>query len=143
MSFTGIKISELPQGTANPNSVVPATNASGTETEKIKLSDIANLGNKQFDIGNSGNTANLSLNYGNVQTVTLDSNCVFTMPAPTPAGNISLVVTQSGSFTASFTGVLWPGGIVPSVTTGAGSIDIITFFSDGTNWYGSAVPNLS
>lgn len=39
----GIKISELPLGTANANAIVPATNAAGTLTEKIKLSDIVNL----------------------------------------------------------------------------------------------------
>jgi len=143
MSLTGIKISDLPQGVANLDAVVPATNAAGTITEKIKLTDIANLGNRQFDIGNSGASVTLSLVSGNVQTVTLNAQCVFTMPAPVRAGNISLVVTQSGSFTASFPGVLWPGGITASVTSEAGSIDVITFFSDGINWYGSAVPNLS
>ena len=133
MSLTGIKISDLPQGVANLDAVVPATNAAGTITEKIKLTDIANLGNRQFDIGNSGASV----------TLTLNAQCVFTMPAPVRAGNISLVVTQSGSFTASFPGVLWPGGITALVTSDAGSIDVITFFSDGINWYGSAVPNLS
>lgn len=39
----GIKISELPLGTANVNSIVPATNAAGNLTEKITLGDIANL----------------------------------------------------------------------------------------------------
>ncbi|NBT59923.1 hypothetical protein EBT16_14195, partial [bacterium] len=39
----GIKISELPLGTANVNAVVPATNADGNVTEKIKLGDIAGL----------------------------------------------------------------------------------------------------
>lgn len=40
----GIKISELTQGVANPDSVVPATNSEGTSTEKVKLGDIAKLG---------------------------------------------------------------------------------------------------
>jgi hypothetical protein len=39
----GKKISELPLGVANVDAVVPATNAEGTITEKIKLGDIANL----------------------------------------------------------------------------------------------------
>lgn len=39
-----VKISELPAGTANASAVVPATNAAGTETQKITLGAIAALG---------------------------------------------------------------------------------------------------
>jgi hypothetical protein len=38
-----VKISQLPAGTANANSVVPATNAAGTTTEKITLGAIRDL----------------------------------------------------------------------------------------------------
>jgi hypothetical protein len=41
--MTQIKISQLPVGVAENNAVVPATNAAGTQTNKIKLTDIANL----------------------------------------------------------------------------------------------------
>lgn len=38
-----IKISELPSGTANANAIVPATNASGTTTQKVTLGGIRDL----------------------------------------------------------------------------------------------------
>lgn len=38
-----VKISQLPSGTANASSVVPATNAAGTTTEKITLGGIRDL----------------------------------------------------------------------------------------------------
>jgi len=41
--MTDVKISELPLGIANKNAIVPATNAGGNTTEKIKLGDIASL----------------------------------------------------------------------------------------------------
>lgn len=42
-TMSQIKISELPLGVAENNAVVPATNAAGNQTNKIKLSDIVNL----------------------------------------------------------------------------------------------------
>lgn len=39
-----VKISQLPSGTANANAVVPATNASGTTTQKVTMGAIAALG---------------------------------------------------------------------------------------------------
>lgn len=31
----------------------------------------------------------------------------------------------------------WPGGVAPTVSTGSGDVDILTFYSDGTNMYGT------
>jgi len=80
---------------------------------------------------------------GNVQTVSLNGNCVFTMPSVSAAANLTLIVNQSGSYTATFTGVKWGAGVAPTITTGSGKIDVISFISDGTNWYGGVVQNLS
>ena len=38
-----VKISQLPAGTANANAVVPATNAAGTQTQKVTLGSIRDL----------------------------------------------------------------------------------------------------
>jgi hypothetical protein len=54
----GIKISELPSGTADQNAVVPVTNAAATETRKVTLLDIASLATKQtVGLGNVDNTS--------------------------------------------------------------------------------------
>ena len=38
-----VKISQLPAGSANANAVVPATNAAGTQTQKVTLGAIRDL----------------------------------------------------------------------------------------------------
>jgi hypothetical protein len=45
--------------------------------------------------------------------------------------------------TATFTGVKWTGGTAPTITATASAVDLISFIADGTNWYGSAIQNLS
>lgn len=51
----GIKISELPLGVANADAVIPATNAAGNVTEKIRIGDIAALASgPQGDQGPQG-----------------------------------------------------------------------------------------
>ena len=65
------------------------------------------------------------------------------MPSVSAAANLTIVMTQTGSFTATFTGVKWGGGVAPTITTGASKIDVVSFISDGTNWYGGIVQNLS
>jgi hypothetical protein len=52
-----------------------------------------------------------------------------------------LILTQSGTFTATFTGVLWAGGTAPTITATSSKRDILVFVSDGTNWYGTASQN--
>lgn len=53
-----VKISELPAGTANASAVVPATNAAGTETQKITLGAIAALGGGPPAAHTHGNVTN-------------------------------------------------------------------------------------
>lgn len=92
-------------------------------------------------IGNSGTLKTIDLTSGTVQTVTLTGNCTFTMPTATAGKSFILIVVQdsTGSRTATFTSVKWPSGSSPSITTTATTgRDILTFVSDGTNWYGTA-----
>jgi collagen type I/II/III/V/XI/XXIV/XXVII alpha len=98
---------------------------------------------KASAIGNSGTSRTLSLSSASFQTVTLNGNCTFTMPTASAGATLTLVVTQSGSNTGTFTGVKWPAGTAPTITSGAGSVDVVTFVSDGTSWYGVAVQKMS
>ena len=89
-------------------------------------------------IGNSGTTQTLSLTNGTVQTVTMTGNCTFTMPTATAGKSFILIVsTGAGGFTGTFTSVKWPSNTAPTLTTTATRWDILTFFADGTNWYGT------
>ena len=89
-------------------------------------------------IGNSGTSKTLSLATGTYQSCTLTGNCTFTMPSLAPGVSFILnLATGAGSFTATFTGVKWPYGTAPTITTTASRNDILSFICDGTYWYGS------
>lgn len=93
-------------------------------------------------IGNSSTAQTLLLTSGTFQTCTLTGNCTFTMPANVAGKSfILLLKTGAGSFTSTFTSVKWPAGIAPTITTTAARMDVLNFFADGTNWYGTFVQN--
>jgi hypothetical protein len=93
-------------------------------------------------IGNSGTTRTLALTSGTVQTCTLTGNCTFTMPTATAGKSfVMLLRTGTGSFTATFTGVKWPGNVAPTITATAAKLEVISFIADGTNWYGNISQN--
>lgn len=95
-------------------------------------------------IGNSGSTLTLALvagTDGNVQTVTNSASCTYTMPSALTSGkaiSFTLIVTNNGAFTATFTGVKWAAATAPTLSSGAGKVDIFTFMTidGGTTWYG-------
>lgn len=94
----------------------------------------------------TGGTAVLSITAGTVITSTLLSgvSTVFTMPTPVAGKSFSLYLKQAqvGSpANATFTNVKWPSGLAPTITTTNSAVDIFSFVSDGTNWYGSFLQN--
>lgn len=93
-------------------------------------------------VANSGTATTIGITAGTVLRYTMNGNCTFTMPSATTAGQSFIVIlTQDGTGgrTAVFTGVKWPSGTAPTITTTATTgRDILTFVSDGTNWYGTA-----
>ena len=104
----------------------------------LTLPTVTNYLESQVAIGNSGTAQTLSLASGTVQTVTLTGNCTFTMPAVGSSKSFVLLInTGAGGFTATFTSVKWPANTAPTITTTASRWDIISFVSDGTNWYGN------
>jgi len=93
-------------------------------------------------IGTVTSSNTLSLTGGTVQTATLTAStaCTFTMPTATAGKSFVLLLKQAastGNGTATFTGVKWGTNGAPTITAGAGKMDILTFIADGTNWYGS------
>ncbi len=82
------------------------------------------------------------LTSGTVQTATLTAStaCTFTMPTATAGKSFVLLLKQAastGNGSATFTGVKWSALGAPTITLTAGKMDILSFVSDGTNWYGS------
>jgi hypothetical protein len=147
-------------GGATPsNGIILSTDRSnlrigiGTSTPDSTLhvaGDVNIDGNLTFDsftesvvaIGNSSTSKTISLTSGTVQTCTLTANCTFTMPTATAGKSFSLFLnTGSGGFTASFIGVRWSDSTPPTITSTASKVDLLSFISDGSFWYGSFSQN--
>ena len=95
---------------------------------------------QQSTTGDGTTTINWTL--GNKFKFTFGAqNDTFTFTAPTNPCNILLVLIQdaTGSRTATWPGtVKWVGGTAPTLTTGANTIDICSFYWDGANYFGVA-----
>lgn len=112
--------------------------AGGLDTDVTKVNGGLETVNA---IGNSGSSKTLAVSTGNVQTVTNSASCTYTMPSSLTSSvgiSFTLIVTNNGAFTATFTAVKWAGASAPTLTSGAGKIDIFTFLTidGGTTWYG-------
>lgn len=137
----------------NSNSNGNATVGIGTSTPSASLDVVGDVnidGNLTFDSftesvvsnGNSGTSKTLSLASGTVHTCTLTGNCTFTMPATTAGKSFTMFLNSgSGNYTASFSGVRWADSATPTATILANKVDIYSFISDGTYWYGSFSQN--
>jgi len=92
-------------------------------------------------IVNSSTAQTLSLASGTVLSYTLTGNCVFTMPTATSGTSfiVKLIQDGTGGRTATFTGVKYPSGLTPTITTTATTgTDIISFVCINSVWYGNA-----
>jgi len=91
-------------------------------------------------IANSSTAVTISLASGTVLSYTLTGNCTFTMPTATSGTSFILKLIQdgTGSRTATFTGVKWPSGTAPTITTTASTgLDILSFVCINSVWYGT------
>lgn len=126
---------------------VVTTSATQTLTSKTLTNPtVNNYTEGVVAIGTVSSSSTLSLTNGTVQTATLTAStaCTFTMPTATAGKSFVLMLkqaTSTGNGTATFTGVKWSGGTAPTITATAGKMDILSFFADGTNWYGAASQN--
>lgn len=91
----------------------------------------------------SGATETLDLATGNLHDVTLTANCTFTFAGSTAGVGcyLTLILRQDGTGSRTVTwpaAVEWPGGVAPTLSTGANDVDILSFLSDdgGTTWFG-------
>ena len=84
-------------------------------------------------------TLNITTN-GTDQVITLTGTATITMPTATAGKSFLLKLkTGAGGYTVTWSTVKWPGGTAPTLTSTASKMDIFSFFSDGTNWYGCTV----
>ena len=147
-SITGLS-SALPVasgGTGVTTSTGSGANVLGT-SPTIVTSTITGFTETVVAIGTVGASHTFTISTGTVQTATLTAStpCTFTMPTATAGTSFILKLTQAatGMTTATFTSVKFAGGTAPTITATASAVDLISFIADGTNWYGSAIQNLS
>jgi len=91
----------------------------------------------------SPNTVWYAIN-GTIATLTLTGNTTLTISGPTIQTYI-LYVKQDSTGSRYITwgsNFKWASGIAPVLTTNANATDLISFISDGTNMYGSFLPNV-
>jgi hypothetical protein len=90
---------------------------------------------------NTGTAITVNLANGTVQNLTLTGNATITMPTAVAGKSFILMLRQDGAGSRSVTWatVVWPGGTAPTITGTASKMDMYSFFSDGTNWYGVTV----
>ena len=99
-------------------------------------------------VGTVGATATLAITAGTILTATLTSAtpCTFTMPTVGVGKSFALYLKQPASgtpTTATFTPVRWAAATPPTITATLGKMDILSFTSDGANWYGSLIQNFT
>jgi hypothetical protein len=89
---------------------------------------------------NSSTAITLDLANGTMQDITLTGTATITMPTAT-AGKSFILLLRSGAggYTVTWTTVKWPNNSAPTITATASRLDMYSFFSDGTNWYGVTV----
>jgi len=152
MTLANVTISSV--GTAIPNNLLANSSVTLGNTVVSLGSTATSLGNLTTAnvtvtnyvetlqaVGTVGASSTLALTTGTVLTATLTAStpCTFTMPTAVAGKSFILILTQasSGMTTATFTGVKYPGGTAPTITATASAVDILSFVSNGTNWYGN------
>ena len=93
-----------------------------------------------------GATINWNAASGTIATVTLGGTRTMANPSNLKVGTYMIFIKQdaTGSRGLSWGSVFkWPGGATPVLSTAANSVDIVSFYSDGTNMYGVFVPSFS
>jgi hypothetical protein len=132
------------------------TQASGNELENVVEDTTPQLGGELDGQGNTVSNVNLkdyketnyALSYaatitpdvvnGNVQTITLTDNVTFNAFSNPEAGqSMTLIVKQDATGSRTLTSSMKFAGGEKTLSTAANSIDIISVFYDGTDYYAS------
>lgn len=114
------------------------TEASGTQYYSAYYANVTSTG-----------SATINWNNGNEQSLALGANTALTFTNSQPGGRYILMLVQdsTGSRTVTWpSGVQWPSGTAPTLTTTAKKMDIITFVCatvSSTDCYGGANLNYS
>lgn len=128
---------------ASPTFTGTVTMPGGSLTSSAWAFGNYHLEPSEVDDGNSGTADTIDWSAGSAHKSTLTGNVTYTFSNPVTGGAYALrVLTGAGSFTATWPAtVKWAGGTAPTITTTASRMDLINFYYDGTNYYGSYTQN--
>jgi len=92
-------------------------------------------------LGNITGATGITWSSGSVQNMTLTGNITLSFSGATTGQSMTLYLTQDGTGSRTITwpssGLKWAnGGAAPTTSTTAGYTDIISFFYDGTTYWG-------
>jgi len=108
-----------------------------------KIQDVKTVSfTDEHDNGNSGTTKTIDWSEGQKQKITMTGNCTFTFSNP-DVGNYQIKIIQdaTGSRSVTWPSIKWAGSTAPTLTTAAGSEDIVSLYYDGSAWYAMASLN--
>ena len=127
-------------GTLAGASIVTYTGSETLTNKTLTNPTVTNYVETPFT-ANSSTAITLALTNGTVQIITLTGNATITMPTATSGKSFIMFLKQdaTGSRTVTWSTVKWAGGTAPTITSTASRQDILSFFADGTNWYGVVV----
>ena len=116
----------------------------GNTTPEHKLDVSGAMYSRLVTVTDSSSTT-VDWNDGNVQSLTLStSSTTLTFDNGQAGGEYKLIVKQDGTGGRALvwpSGISWPGGTAPTLTTTANGVDMVTFVYDGTKYLGTASTN--
>ena len=129
-------------------SYVTSTSGSATNLSTANLTitgTVNNNANASSQTLTDAATISWDVSQGIVASITLGGNRTLSNPTNMKVGSYILHVYQdgTGSRTLTFdTKYKWPAGVAPTLTTDINAHDMISFVCDGTNLYGSFLPDV-
>ena len=137
---------------SNATNITSGTLNSARLPSSLTLTDITVTGNVSIGQANitsitltDAATINWNTSLGQIATVTLAGNRTIAAPTNLRVGTYILHVIQdaNGSRTLTWNTIFkWTGGFAPVLSTSPNARDVFSFISDGTNLYGSYLPDV-